>query len=110
MQRLFVLFHSPGPRWDDAIGFLEQPGIEEHIAFMRSLAERGLMALGGPFSDNDAASSVGMAVVTAPDAAAAERLAHEDRSVASGLIQVTVRPWNVPMGFALGSIPPAEQG
>ena len=52
MQRLFVLFHSPGPRWDDAIGFLEQPGIEEHIAFMRSLAERGLMALGGPFSDD----------------------------------------------------------
>jgi len=110
MRQLFALLHSPGPRWNHAIGFLEQPGVEEHIAFMRSLSDRGLMVLGGPFGDDDATQWVGMALVTAPDAGAAERLALEDRSVASGLVRVTVRPWNVPMGFALGTITAAEEG
>ena len=110
MRQLFVLFHSPGPAWDQTLGFFEQAGIGEHVAFMRSLAERGLMVLGGPFGDEDPAVAVGMAVITAPDAAAAERLAHEDRSVEHGLIRVSVRPWNVPMGLALDALPPAEVG
>ena len=110
MQQLFVLFHSPGPRWDHTVGFMEQPGVTDHVAFMRSLTARGLMVLGGPFDDGDATAPVGMAVITAPDISAAERIALEDRSVASGLIRVSVRPWNVPMGFALDAIPPVGQG
>lgn len=110
MQQLFVLFHSPGTTWDHALGFMEQPGIEQHVAFMRSLLERGLMVLGGPFADGVAAGPVGMAVITAPDAAEAERLAREDRSVERGLIHVSIRPWTVPMGFALDSIPSTDDG
>lgn len=110
MKQLFVLFHSPGAGWDPGVGFMEQRGIEDHIAFMRSLAERDLMALGGPFADGDASGAVGMAVVAVADAEEAERLAHEDRSVEAGLIKVSVRPWMVPMGFALDLIPqPAEE-
>jgi uncharacterized protein YciI len=110
MRQLFVLFHSPGPAWDPAVGFMEQTGIEEHIAFMRSLAERGLMVLGGPFADEDPVGPVGMAVITAHDAAEAERIGLEDRSVASGLIRVTTRPWTVPMGFALHATPGPDAG
>ncbi len=108
MRQLFVLFHSAGPAWDKTLGFMEQPGIGEHIAFMRSLTERGLMVLGGPFGDEDAGVAVGMAVIAAPDADAAELVAHEDRSVAHGLIRVSVRPWTVPMGVALEALPPAD--
>lgn len=110
VQRLFVLFHSPGPGWDRALGFMQQPGIEAHIAFMRSLTERGLMALGGPFADDDATGAVGMAVIAVADAEEAERLANEDRSVGAGLINVSVRPWTVPMGFALDTVPLPEEG
>lgn len=110
MQRLFVLFHSPGPAWDRTLGFMQQPGIEAHIAFMRSLTERGLMALGGPFADDDATGAVGMAVIATADAKEAERLAHEDRSVEAGLIIVSVRPWMVPMGFALSVVTRPEPG
>ena len=108
MRRLFVLFHSPGPAWDQKLAFMEQPGIGEHIAFMRSLTERGLLVLGGPFGDDDPRISVGMAVVSAPDAGEAERLAQEDRSVEHGLLRVAVRPWVVPMGGALDAIPEGE--
>lgn len=110
VQQLFVLFHSPGSAWDPSRGFMEQPGIEQHIAFMRGLTERGLMVLGGPFADGDAAGAVGMAVITAPDLAEAERLAMEHRSVQDALIRVQVRPWNVPMGVALESVRPIDAG
>lgn len=105
MRQLFVLFHSRGPGWDPGVGFMEQPGIEEHVAFMRSLAARGRMVLGGPFADEAAGAAVGMAVITARDTAEAERIGLEDRSVASGLIHVAVRPWTVPMGLALDGTP-----
>lgn len=110
MRQLFVLFHSPGPAWDKTLGFMEQPDIAEHIAFMRSLTERGLLVLGGPFADDDATVVVGMAVIIAQDAVEAKRLAHEDRSVEHGLIEVVVRPWTVPMGFALGAAPWSHEG
>lgn len=110
VQQLFVLFHAPGTTWDHGLGFLQQPGIEQHIAFMRSLTERGLMVLGGPFADEDAAEAVGMAVIMARDATEAEGIALEDRSVASGLIRVTARPWTVPMGFALKVFPASDEG
>jgi hypothetical protein len=47
VQQLFVLFHSPGAAWDRGLGFMQQPGIEQHIAFLRSLTERGLMVASG---------------------------------------------------------------
>lgn len=109
MRQLFVLFHSPGPAWDKAFGFMEQPGIGEHIAFMRSLTERGLMVLGGPFGDEDSAVAVGMAVITARDVAEAALLATEDRSVEHGLLRAAVRPWIVPMGMALEAIPESDR-
>lgn len=110
MQQLFVLFLSPGPSWDRTIGFMEQPGAAEHVAFMRSLTSRGLMVLGGPFDDGDATTAVSMAVIVATGLEEARRIAGEDRSVEVGLLRVQVRPWNVPEGLALGSLPAPEGG
>jgi uncharacterized protein YciI len=110
MRQLYVLFHSRGPAWDQGRDFTEQSGIEQHIAFMRSLGAQGALVLGGPFAAGEAATPIGMAVITAPDMAEAERLALEDQSVASGLIAVSVRAWSVFMGDALGDIPPAGEG
>ena len=109
-QQLFVPFHSPGATWDHALGFMEQPGIEQRAAFIGSLTARGLMVLGGPLAGGDAAGPVGVAVVAPRGAAEAGHLALEDRSLERGLIRVRVRPWTVPMGSALGSLPAAQMG
>jgi len=98
---LFVLFHAPGTAWDPALPYPEQPGVLEHIGFMRSLEERGLMILGGPFESPAHGEPVGMAIVEAADQAAAEALAAEDRSLEAGLLTVDVRPWRPRMGSAL---------
>ncbi len=101
-DRWFVLAHYPGPRWDEPVPFREQQGIGDHIAFMRSLADRGLLALGGPFAEAvGPADQVGMAIIRAADPTEAEALAAEDESVRGGLLRVRVREWLPKMGSAL---------
>lgn len=88
-----VFFHSPGPQWKPGVSFREQPGIEEHVAYMHGLLERGLMVMGGPFLDD----SGGMMVSRIPTLEEARRVASEDPGVESGLLRVEVRAWLVPM-------------
>ena len=101
-MQLYVIEHSPGPAWLDGVGFREQAGVDVHMTFMRSLHDRGLLVLGGPFLDDaDGSTHVGMAIVRAESLEAAAALASEDPSVAGGLLRIRVRPWLVPMGTAL---------
>ena len=93
-----VIIHTPGPAWRPGIPFLEQPHVEGHIAFMRSLDARGVMALGGPFVDEEAG---GMAIVMTDTIEEAEALAREDPSVGNGLLTFRVRAWSAIMGALL---------
>jgi uncharacterized protein YciI len=98
MPRYHVIIHSPGPTWRRGVSFFEQPNVELHAAFMRSLDERGLMPIGGPFMDDGGG---GMAVVATETPEEAEALAREDPSIENGLLTFRVRPWHVPMGSLL---------
>jgi uncharacterized protein YciI len=102
--QLFVIVHHRGPNWQPGVPYLEQPALGGHIGFMRSLEERGLMVLGGPYADDDSPDGiVGMAIIRAADHAAAEAVAAEDPSLAAGLIVARVRPWRAVMGDALAT-------
>ena len=83
--------HSPGSAWADGVAYREQPGIGAHLDFMRSLNDRRVLVLGGPFH-------VGMAVVRAESPASAEALAAEDEPVRAGLLRYRVRPWLAAIG------------
>lgn len=91
-----VLFHRPGLAWKPGVAFREQPGVGAHVGFMRSLDQRGILVLGGPFLND----SGGMAVLSV-EVARAKELAAEDPSVAAGLLTVEVVPWMTPMGCAI---------
>jgi uncharacterized protein YciI len=101
-ETFFVIVHRRGPAWEAQTPYVEQPLIGEHIGFMRSLDERGVLVLGGPFVDDETTEIVGMAIVRADDQRVAEELAAEDPSIAIGLIRADVRPWRAVMGSALG--------
>ena len=47
-----MIEHLPGRAWLDGVGFRQQPGVDVHMTFMRSLYDRGLLVLGGPFLDD----------------------------------------------------------
>ena len=85
----FVLTHSPGPLWDHAKGFRDQPGLEQHLGYMSGYADKGRIVMGGPFLDN----SGGMMIFDVPTIDDARAIAQADPTVKSGLLTVTVKPW-----------------
>jgi uncharacterized protein YciI len=94
-QIWYALMHTPGPAVPAGQTVFEQPGFAEHAAFLRRRAEAGQLVAAGPLLDADGA---GMTVLAVGSAEEAERLAREDDlSVATGVLDVTVRPWHVVM-------------
>lgn len=92
-----VVFHRPGPGWRAGTPYKEQPGVAEHVAYMKSLDARGVMVLGGPFLDD----SGGMVVLSASSIDVARELAEADPGVRSGLLSAEIRTWMTPTGTAV---------
>ena len=90
-EALFALIHRPGPAWQDGVGYREQPGIERHVAYMRSLFDQGRMPMGGPFLDD----SGGMMLLEADSLDEATAVARADPTVGEGLLCVDVRQWRL---------------
>jgi uncharacterized protein YciI len=91
-----ALMHRPGAGTPTDQSLFAQPGFAEHAAFLRRMHENGFLVAAGPLSDQP---GEGMTILRLPGAdrlAEAVRLAtQDDRSVASGFFEVTVRPWQV---------------
>lgn len=47
----YVVLRRRGPEWDPARALEEQPGWDEHAAFMDGLVDSGFVVLGGPLAD-----------------------------------------------------------
>ena len=47
----FLVENAKGPAYDHALPRREQPGWDEHAAFMDGLVEKGKIILGGPLED-----------------------------------------------------------
>jgi uncharacterized protein len=92
-QIYYVLFHTPGPTWKEGTSFQEQPGVMDHVNYMASFMPNDMLAIGGPFLDNTG----GMMVLRAGSQEETEAIAKADPSVRAGLLEVTVKPWYVPM-------------
>jgi hypothetical protein len=46
-----VVLHRAGPQWQSGRPLEQQPGWEEHAAFMDDLVDSGFIVLGGPLGD-----------------------------------------------------------
>jgi uncharacterized protein YciI len=90
-QLLFVLLHRPGPTWDANLPYPQQPGVEDHVAYMKTCFEQGRILMGGPFADD----SGGMMLLEAGDLQEATNIARADPKVRDGLLVVQVHPWRV---------------
>ena len=89
----YVLLHQPGPALADGQSVFEHPDFAEHVAFLKRLAQYGLLVAAGPLADQ---AGTGMTVVRADPNLDVQRLATEDDlSVARGLLSVQVAPWLV---------------
>src|SRR5262245_4572153 len=89
----FVIFHTPGPTWEDEKTVMEQTGVAAHFAYLQNIAARGLIELAGPFITGPGG---GMLVLRdTVDQQTTDKIAAEDPAVQSGLITANVRTWLV---------------
>ena len=87
----YVVFHTPGLRWQKGVDFREQDGVGEHVQHYLKLHQQGKLELGGPFLLQDAG---GMMVATRDvSREELEAFAAADPAVRSGLLTYEVRPW-----------------
>lgn len=97
-DRWYVLVHTPGPSLPEGTSIFAHPAFADHLAFLRSLDERGWLVAAGPTKPE---SGEGMTIIRVPDAAGVvdvDLLATtEDRCVAEGYLSVAVGIWHVAM-------------
>ena len=94
-ERWFALHHRPGPALAAGESLFDTDAFGEHLAFLGRLQQRGLLVAAGPLPDEPGA---GMTIVCLgeQDETDIEALATvDDRSVATGFLSVSVRPWQV---------------
>ena len=96
---LFAVIREAGPAWSDGKGAFEQPGANEHAAFMAGLADEGLILLAGPLAGSETGRiRVLLIADAAHEADIRRRLADDPWAITQRLMTVTVEPWTVLAG------------
>ncbi len=87
-----VLEHRPGCAVEGSI--YAHPLFAEHLAFVGSLKDKGVLIAAGPLPDQP---GVGQTIIRVPaaDAQSYVEAAHDDAAVAGDLLVLRVRPWKV---------------
>jgi uncharacterized protein YciI len=93
MADLFLVTHVRGPAWDFTRRRREQPGWDEHAAFMDALVDEGFVVLGGPVGEGDGEEA--LLVVDAPGEESIRARFAEDPWAGTLLTVASVRPWSV---------------
>ena len=89
----FLVENAKGPAWDHSLRRREQPGWDEHAAFMDALVEDGFIVLGGPIGEGDGENT--LLVVEADDEAAVRERLGADPWWESVLRIDSIRPWSI---------------
>ena len=92
---VFAVTTAKGPNWDHARGIREQPFWDQHAAFADTLADRGVIILGGPVaSDED--DDIALLAVEAPDEQALRSIFDADPWTTHDVFRIkSVRAWTL---------------
>lgn len=99
MAELTLVFHRPGPAWEDSADYGSQHGIDAHVEYWRSRLDEGLLWLGGPFPDG----SGGMMVLKCA-LEAGRFVASADPAVRSSLLLADAKPWRLVLAGGMDGV------
>jgi uncharacterized protein len=95
----FAVTRDAGPGWTDGKGAFEQPGVDEHAAFMNALADQGIVLLAGPLAGSERGRiRVLLLINAASEAEVHDRLAADPWAQTQRLVTTSVEPWNLFIG------------
>jgi len=97
----FVAFQNPGPNWVRGVRYNEQPAFMAHVGYMTQMQDKGLTVLSGPFMEKAGGlggvlADGGMTIFRAADLDEAVKIATDDPTVKSGMLDVDVKMLWVP--------------
>jgi uncharacterized protein YciI len=96
---LFAVTREAGPSWTEGKGAFEQPAVNDHAAFMNTLAEDGFVLFAGPLagSEHDRIRVL-LIAQAASETDIHRRLADDPWLRAQRLVTTRVEPWNLLVG------------
>jgi uncharacterized protein len=89
----YLVERAKGPSWDHSRGRREQPGWDEHAAFMDALAAEGFVVLGGPVGEGEGDNA--LLVVDADGEGAVRARLADDPWPEDVLRTESIRPWSI---------------
>lgn len=106
---LFAITREAGPNWAVGKGAFEQPGVNDHGAFMNDLAEQGFVLFAGPLAGSERDRIRALLIAEAgSEAEVYQRLASDPWARAERLVTTSVEPWVLLVGAdRLGALPAA---
>ena len=96
---LFAVTREAGPGWSDGVGAFEQPGANEHGAFMNLLHQEGLVLFAGPLARSEAGRIRVLLIARAEDEdAITRRLMDDPWAIEKRLVTAAIEPWLLVVG------------
>jgi len=96
---LFAVTREAGPTWIEGSGAFDQPGVNEHAAFMGELADQGLVLFAGPLAGTESDRIRVLLIAEADDEAdVRSRLADDPWEASKRITTVGVEPWALLVG------------
>jgi uncharacterized protein YciI len=106
---LFAITREAGPSWADGKGAFEQPGVNDHVAFMNNLADQGFVLFAGPLAGSEHDRIRVLLIAEAGSEADIHRRLADDPWARTQLVTTSVEPWNLLVGAdRLGAQPAAQ--
>ena len=95
----YAVTRNAGPAWTDGKGAFEQPGANDHAAFMNTLAEEGLVLFAGPLAGSENERIRVLLIADAPsETDIHRRLADDPWELTQRVVTTSVEPWNLLVG------------
>lgn len=98
--RQYIVLIKRGPRWLPGKGVSDQP-LLEHGKYLKSLMDKGVLQIAGPFLDD----SGGFIILNAADDAEARKITEHDPGVVSQILESEVHPVRIAFDAATGKSP-----
>jgi uncharacterized protein YciI len=93
---LFAVQREAGPEWLENRGAFDQPGLNDHAAFMNGLADEGFIVCAGPLAGSE---NHHIRVLLIADANTENeivvRLAADPWELAGRITTTTIEPWTI---------------
>ncbi len=96
---LFAVQREAGPAWTKGKGAFDQPGVNDHAAFMNGLADDGLVLAAGPLAGTESSRIRVLLIADADNQAQiAQRLAADPWELMGRITTTTIEPWSLLVG------------